>query len=426
MGNGCIKCSVAGAASAAAKDEYAKKILAELEKIDVGKLTSDMVKIPSYSFMEEQEKEISEYISAYFTAEGIENEITQIEPGRYNVVAKLPGKNSQHAKSLQFNGHMDTVPPYDFEDAFSGRIADGKVYGRGSIDMKGPIASIMTAMTAIKRAGIELDGDLYFTGVADEEEQGKGAKYISQHGPFTDGAVVCEGSNMVVQLGNKGLEWIEVIIEGKKTHAGASEKGINAIQMAARFVDYIYDKYTPVLKSRRHPILGDPTINIGTINGGDQPSTVAGECRIKLDRRCVPGETIEQVYSELEDIIAELNKEDPRFKATIRDVFEGVNDVPHMPFATEPEDPIVKCARNGLALEKYYRHNEVMDASAAPLGVCTAWTDAGFIANNTDAKCIIFGPGLIEVAHSVREYIDIEEMERAAFVYAMMANEYCK
>ncbi len=406
-------------------DAYAKAVLAELEKIDVAGLASDMVKIPSYSFMEEQEKEISEYISAYFTAEGIENEIIQIEPGRYNVVAKLPGKNPGKAKSLQFNGHMDTVPPYDFEDAFSGRIADGKVFGRGSLDMKGPIASIMAAMTAIKRAGIELDGDLYFTGVADEEEQGKGAKYLSKHGPFTDGAVICEGSNMVVQLGNKGLEWIEVIIEGKKTHAGASEKGVNAIQMAARFVDYIYDKYTPILKSRRHPILGDPTINIGTINGGDQPSTVAGECRIKLDRRCVPGETIEQVYSELEDIIAELNAEDPRFKASIRDVFEGVNDVPHMPFATEPDDPIAVCAKKGLMYEKLYRHGEVVDENKAPLGVCTAWTDAGFIANNTDAKCIIFGPGLIEVAHSVREYIDIEEMERASFVYAMMARGYC-
>ena len=403
----------------------AERILKELEEIDVAALASEMVQIPSYSFMEEQEKGISAYISTYFSKEGIENEVTEIEKGRYNVVAKLPGKNPGAAPSLQFCGHMDTVPAYDFQDAFSGKIAEGKLYGRGAADMKGPIASIMAAMTALKRSGIALEGDLYFTGVADEEEQGKGAKFLVKHGPYTDGAVICEPSDMVIQLGNKGLEWIEVAVRGKKVHAGASDKGINAIQMAARFINKIYDEYVPVLKSRRHPILGEPTINIGTVRGGDQPSTVAGECVITLDRRCVPGESIQQVYSELRDIAEALHREDSRFDAGIRDIFEGANDIPHEPFATEPENPIVKCAREALAEEKLCRHNGVLAEKEAGLGVFPAWTDAGFIANNTKAKCIIFGPGKLETAHSAGEYIEIEEMKRGAFVYAMMAMKYC-
>ena len=93
-----------------------QRLLEELAKIDVAKLTSEMVKIPSYSFMEEQEREIAWYIGDHFTAEGIENEVIEIEPGRYNVTAKIPGKDPQHARSLMLSGHMDTVPAYDFKD----------------------------------------------------------------------------------------------------------------------------------------------------------------------------------------------------------------------------------------------------------------------------------------------------------------------
>ncbi len=403
-----------------------QRLLEELAKIDVAKLTSEMVKIPSYSFMEEQEREIARYIGAYFTAEGIENEVIEIEPGRYNVTAKIPGKDPQHARSLMLSGHMDTVPAYDFADAFSGRIAEGKVFGRGACDMKGPLASMMAAMTALKRAGIELDGDLYFTGVADEEELGKGVKYLIQHGPHTDGAIVGEPGGMVIQLGHKGLEWIEVTIEGKKVHGGDSKNGINAIQMASRFVNRIYEDYVPVLESRRHPILGEPTINVGTIAGGDQPSTVPGECVLKLDRRCVPEESIAQVYEELEAIAQQLHEEDPRFRAVIRDVFEGANDMPHLPFATDPQDPLVQSAKAAMRLEREACHGEELPEETIPLSVFPAWTDAGFMTSQTDMTCIILGPGQLRVAHSVHECVETKQLQQAAFVYAMTAVGYCR
>lgn len=403
-----------------------KRLLEELEKIDVAQLTSEMIKIQSYSFMEQQEREIAHYIDDYFKAQGIDSKVIEIEEGRYNVVAKLPGKNPEKARSLQLSGHMDTVPAYDFEDAFSGRIEDGKVFGRGACDMKGPLAAMMAAMTAIKRAGIELEGDLYFTGVADEEELGKGVKYLIKHGPHTTGAIVGEPGEMIIQLGHKGLEWIEVHIEGKKVHGGDYKNGINAIQMASRFVTKICDEYVPVLESREHPILGVPTINVGTIQGGDQPSTVPGDCYMKLDRRCVPEETIEQVYAELEEIAAELHEEDPRFKATIRDVFEGANDMPHLPFATDPSDPLVTSVKEALCAESEARHGEVLEEKDIPLSVFPAWTDAGFMTAETDMTCIVLGPGQLGVAHSVHEFVDIEQLEKAAYVYAAAAINYCK
>ena len=292
--------------------------------------------------------------------------------------------------------------------------------------MKGPLASMMAAMTALKRAGIELEGDLYFTGVADEEELGKGVKYLIRHGPHTDGAIVGEPGEMIIQLGHKGLEWIEVTIEGKKVHGGDSKNGINAIQMASRFVNRIYEDYVPVLQSRRHPILGEPTINVGTIAGGDQPSTVPGECVLKLDRRCVPEESIAQVYEELDAIAQQLHEEDPRFRAVIRDVFEGSNDMPHLPFATDPQDPLVQSVKAAMRLEREARHGESLSEETIPLSVFPAWTDAGFMTSQTDMTCIILGPGQLGVAHSVHECVEIEQLQQAAFVYAMTAIGYCR
>lgn len=390
-----------------------EKIREELQKTDIAGILSDMIKIPSFSFMEEQEKEIAGYIKDFFDKEEIPCQIYEIEPGRYNVTAVIRGAGG--GRSLNFSGHMDTVPAYDMEGAFDGRISDGKVFGRGACDMKGPIAAMMAAMAAIKRSGTVLKGDLYFTGVADEEEQGKGTAYMIKNGPHADGVIVGEPTDMRLSPGNKGLEWIEVSFKGKKVHGGRQKEGINAIQMASRFVSKVYDEYVPLLDSREYPVLGAPTINIGTISGGDQPSTVPDHCKIVLDRRMVPSETIEQVYEELRELGEELHREDPRFECEVRDVFDGLNLLPHLPFLTDENDPIMTTVK-----DIYNDRGKEIVIEPFP-----AWTDAGFISSQTQSKCLVLGPGKLKVAHSVDEYIDIDQMEEAAEIYAETALRYC-
>lgn len=388
----------------------------ELKKIDVVKLTSDLVKIPSYSFMENQEKEVAEYIYALLQKEGIESQLIEIRPGRYNVYGKIPGTGE--GKSLMLSGHIDTVPAYDMEDAFSGRIEGGKIFGRGACDMKGPVAAMLGAMIAFKRAGIQLPGDLWFTGLADEEEQGRGVEYLVNHGPFCDATIMGEPTEMKIAVGHKGLEWIDVFVEGYKVHGGNKEKGINAIEMAARFVNRIYEEYVPILNSREYPVLGVPTINVGKIEGGDQPSTVAGECLIKLDRRCVPTETIQQVYDELNEICAKLHEEDPKFKAVVKDVFDGLDAPQRIPFCIESDEPLVLSIQE--AMKDTYWNGDIT--------VFPAWSDAGFIASseNGQSKCVVMGPGDLGVAHSIHEYIKCEDVENAALVYGLTAMDYCK
>lgn len=221
---------------------------------------------------------------------------------------------------------------------------------------------------------------------------------------------------MDIAPGHKGLEWIEVSFKGKKVHAGNQKEGINAIQMAARFINKIYDEYMGVLDSRVYPVLGNPTINIGTITGGDQPSTVADSCVIRLDRRMIPTETIGQVYEELRQMGDQLHREDENFSCSVKDVFEGKNTMPHLPFMTDINDSLMESAKKAV----------ISIGRQVVIRPFPAWTDAGFIANNTSSKCIVMGPGDLAVAHSVDECIDIRQMKDAAAIYADIANRYCR
>ena len=316
-------------------------------KVDPIRLTMDMVAIPSYSYMDRQEEAISQYILDFFLAHGVTAYRREIVPGRYNTFAILEGTERETSPSLLLTGHMDTVPAYDFEKAFEPWEDEEYVYGRGTVDMKGQLAAAMCAMVTLKESGTRLKGDLIFCGVADEEEAGIGTRSLIETGPEATYSVICEPTGLEIDLGQKGLEWIEVSFKGHKVHGGAQKEGVNAIMMAGRFLHKLETEYLPKLAQRTHPVLGQATLNIGTITGGDQPSTVADHCSIRLDRRCLPSETIAQVYEELQELIDQLHREDPRFEAEIRDVFDGTT-LPHIPFCTDPDSEVVKAAEKAL------------------------------------------------------------------------------
>ena len=384
-------------------------------KKDAVQLTKEMVKIKSYSFMENQEEEISKYILDFFTENGITSYRTEIVPGRYNTFAILKGEDSENNPSLLLTGHMDTVPAYDFKEAFTAREDADYLYGRGSCDMKGALAAMMCAMVNIKESGTKLKGDLIFCGVADEEEAGIGTESLIKTGPEATYAVIGEPTKLEIALGHKGLEWIEISFKGKKVHGGAQKDGVNAIMMAGRFLHKLETEYLPKLEKRTHPVLGTATLNIGTITGGDQPSTVADKCSIRLDRRCLTDETIAQVYEELQAICDELYEEDPKFEAEIRDVFNG-ETMPHIPFCTDENSPLVKAAENALGRE-----------GMTPVLTCfPAWSDAGFMNALTKSECIVLGPGDLSVAHSIHEKISKRQLLSAVSVYEEMAREICK
>lgn len=389
-------------------------MIIDIKEAEVVKIASDLIRIPSYSHTENQEKRVAEYIYNLLKEENIPVELKEVLKGRFNVTAYLKGEGG--GKSLMLSGHLDTVPPYDMENPFTPVLKDGVLYGRGACDMKGPVSAMLLSLIALKRSGISLKGDVLFTGVIDEEEKGKGAEYLVKNGPFTDGAIIGEPTDMKIAVGHKGLEWIKVKVAGKKVHGGRMDEGINAIEMASKFIERIYDEYVPKLKERHHEILGQPTINIGKITGGDQPSTVPGECIIEIDRRWIPIEAREQVYEELNQIINDLKLEVPGFNADLSDMFTEDNLLSHKPFFTDKDDPIVKAAKEALTGK-----NKNTEETVFP-----AWSDAGTIAAYTNTKCIIMGPGDLRLAHSKDESIKVKDLTEAARIYTEIIMDYCE
>lgn len=384
-------------------------------ELDVCGLAAELVRIPSCSKTPGRESRMSEYVLGFLLNHGIESKLVEVLPGRFNVIATIRGSGG--GRSLMLCGHLDTVPAYDMVDHLCGEIRDSRLHGRGSCDMKGSLAAMLCALTDIRSSGASLKGDLVFAGVVDEEEMGKGIEHIALNGPFVDGAVIGEPTGMRLALGHKGLEWIKIDVFGKKVHGGKMENGINAIAMAGLLVQRLHNEYTKVLNTRIHPVLGNPTINVGRIYGGDQPSTVPGVCTLEVDRRWLPDETLEQVYEELVSIFEDIRKEEPRFKAAAGGFYPQDQILPHRPFCTDLMEPIAVDALRVL---------ERLGATDLRPTFFPAWTDAGALAGFTDAKCIVVGPGELELAHTSNESIDCRELELARSFYRELALEFCK
>lgn len=242
----------------------------------------EMIRIPSYAGIENQETTVAKYIKSVFDREEIECRVEEVEAGRCNVIAVLKGHGG--GKSLLLNGHTDTVEPNDMVNAFEPYIENNKLYGRGASDMKGPIVSMMGAMIAIKRGNIPMKGDLIFTGVLDEEHNSIGTIDLIEKGLKADAAIVGEPSELQICTGHRGLEWYEFKFIGKTVHGGRQKDGINAIAKAVKFINALEADLIPKVRGKKHPLLEEATVNYGVIHGGTQLSTVAGECSLFVDR----------------------------------------------------------------------------------------------------------------------------------------------
>ncbi|MGM0437546.1 MAG: M20 family metallopeptidase [Bacillota bacterium] len=387
-----------------------------VKKEELTDLISELVKIPSTPDSEGYERKVAEYIHQFFQDEGIESQLIKVKDNRPNIIAKIPGTG--RGRSLMLTGHMDTVPAYDMDiDPFSGEIKNGRVYGRGAVDMKGPLACMMLTLVAVKRAKIELKGDLIFAGVIEEEYKSFGTEHLVKNGPKTDAAIVGEPSQLNIAAGHRGLEWLEITIEGKAAHGGTAKKGINAISKAAKFINKVEEELLPQFAERTHDLIGPPTLNFGVIKGGTQPSSVAGECKIQIDRRWTPLETLDQVFEDLNKIIEKLQKEDKDFKASVKRIPSNMATMDHKPMEISLDHPLVK---------KLEDATEVVRKKKADIISFPGWTDASLISNFANIATVVFGPGDISCAHSEIEYIDIEEAYQGYLIYSLIAIDFCE
>ena len=371
-----------------------------------------MVKSPSYPGIPQQEKGVVQELEAYLKGHGIESVTTEVCDGRPNLLASVEGTSP--GLHLLLCGHTDTVPPNEKcpVDLLAPFEKEGRLYGRGTADMKGALAAMAGALVSLKTSGNLTSGKVTLAAIIDEETQTLGSEHLVLSGFKADAAIVGEPTNNQIAIGHKGLEWLVIEFEGKAAHGGTPESGINAISAASHFVQLVEKELMPSLQKRLDPVLGHPALNIGTIQGGDQPSTVAAYCQIKLARRWVNTENIEQVFEDFEVLLKKIRGERPGLKTKISRVPESMATMLHGPVTIDPEHPVVLAAQKAL-LE--------LKLPAKPLGVFPAWTDAALISREAKIPSIIWGPGELDYAHSPEESIKLEDVILARKLYTAAA-----
>ncbi|MFS0863242.1 peptidase [Fredinandcohnia sp. 179-A 10B2 NHS] len=338
-----------------------------------------------------------------------------------NIVAVLKGEGG--GRSLLLNGHIDVVPEGDrtnwHVDPYSAEIKDGKLYGRGSTDMKGGNVSLLLAIEAIKESGIKLKGDIIFQSVIEEESGGAGTLATILKGYKADGAIIPEPTNMKIFPKQQGSLWFKVDIRGRSAHGGTRYEGISAIEKSMVVIKHILK-----LEMMRNAAISDPLykntpipvpINIGKISGGTWPSSVPDLVTIEGRMGVAPEETIENAKAEMKQWLEKLPEIDSWFhEYPARLEWFGARWVPG---TIDIDHELMN-----LLTTSYKQVKKV-----EPIIEASPWgTDGGLLTAVGNIPTIIFGPGTTEVAHYPNEYIELEKMFEAAEIIAHTILAWCE
>ena len=336
---------------------------------------------------------------------GLTAEAQEVEPGRPNVGVRLDGGDGP---GLLFLGHTDVVPPGPLEDwtvdPYAATLADGRLVGRGSADMKGGLAAVLLAMAAVREAGVRLTGPVLLDALCDEEQNGIGIRrYVEQAAPDLLGCVVAEPTDLATVVAARGASYLHVEVRGVAAHAGRPADGRNAISGAALVVADL-DRWHEELAARAHPLVGPATVNVGVIQGGTSGSAVPDLCRVEVDRRLLPGEPMDAVVDAVRERLAALDLE-------ARGLSWSVSSPMDMPgFETAPEEPFVRTVDAAMS---------GAGRGPVPLQGWTAACDGGFVAQAWGIPVVVQGPGSVnEQAHRPDESVAVDDLLLAARGYA--------
>jgi acetylornithine deacetylase/succinyl-diaminopimelate desuccinylase family protein len=342
-------------------------------------------------------------IAADFCEElGLKVEVHEAVTGRPNVIARW---EAGEGPTLAFCSHIDVVPAGDPSlwevEPYGASIKDGRLFGRGSSDAKGPIAAALEAVAILKAAGWEPRGTLELELVSDEESGGfKGAGWLVDEGiVHPDLAIVGEPTMLRVVRAQRGIAWSRITTKGVAAHGSAPERGVNAIDHMGAVIKELLSSVPDI----DHPVVGGPTLNIGTIHGGAKVNIIPASCVIEIDRRTIPGETNEDVIAQFEAAVERARSIYPDISAEIEIVDSG------SPFELPADAPLVKTMVDA-AMQATGREVEIIGFRGA--------SDARFLAE-AGADVIVFGPGDITLAHTAKESIDLDDLERGAMSYAL-------
>ncbi|WP_437180050.1 peptidase [Paenibacillus andongensis] len=340
--------------------------------------------------------------------------------GSPNVVGVMKGAGG--GRSILLNGHIDVVPEGNREqwqdDPFSGNVVDGKLYGRGATDMKGGNASLLLAVEAIQSLGIKLKGDVIVQSVIEEESGGVGTLAAIMKGYRADAALIPEPTNLRIFPKQQGSMWFRIEVKGRSAHGGTRYEGVSAIEKSMIVMQHIRE-----LEEQRNARISDPLyaqnpipipINIGVIQGGNWPSSVPDTVKLEGRMGVAPEEKLDEAKAEMARWMKGLKGKDPWFEAhPVAVEWFGARWVPG---SVDPEHDLMQ-----VLMEQYREvKQEEPTIEASPWG-----TDGGLLTQLGETPCIVFGPGITQVAHYPDEHIVLDHVFEAAEIIALTLIHWC-
>jgi acetylornithine deacetylase/succinyl-diaminopimelate desuccinylase family protein len=411
-------------------------------------LTRDLVRIPSVNpkFVRDPEQNresaVQDRVEAELNSLGMALSRWDVFPERPNVIGELAGSEG---RSLLLCGHVDVVPVGERAawsvDPFGGEIKDGRLYGRGAVDMKSGVAAAIAAVRAVRKAGIALDGRLAIHSVVDEETGGFGAIDAVRRGRLAGAAIITEPSWGEIQVCEGGLEWIRVTITGRQGHSawryneiwpqrdapGRLRPAVNAIDIAARFLEALRQFESSRCRNRQHPLLppGMNTINVGTIRGGaglgpdglplimTNPAIIPDVAVIDLDYKFLPNQTKEEIRAEFEAFVHHFCQQDLWLQEHPIKVEWELGGLHFPPMDTPPDHPLV---------QSLFRRRTELGGTPKITGFVAVADAAHYAGAGVDAViCGASGDGF----HGTDEYVDIASLHETTKTLAAAIIDWC-
>lgn len=358
------------------------------------------------------EEQASQHLQKFLQQHDIAAQLEEASPHRPNVVATISPRSAATTTdtkpALIIIAHIDTVGAGNMPDAFTPRIADGKLYGRGALDIKSGVAAMCAAAVAIIQERARITRPFTIAAVVDEECNSLGTQDLLRRGHTADCAIVLEPTDLQLVIAHKGYAWFEIVTHGRAAHGSLPDEGRDAIRMMGRMLVALDELEKGFASRAAHPRLGRASLHASLITGGQELSSYPAECRLQLERRMLPGETVESSEAELRGLLTDLEKRSSQFHAILR------SDLGSRP-AYEIADNSPFVTRTLSAIRRVHKSCDFAGMSA--------WTDTALLAA-AGIPGVVFGPSGRDL-HGADEYVEIESVYKCADALREIIIESC-
>lgn len=350
---------------------------------------------------------IAEFIAAWGRDAGLEVQTQEAGPSRPNVILIARGRGG--GNSLMLNAHTDTVGVTNMDAPFQPSIRDGRLYGRGAYDMKSGLAACMLALKAAQ--AMALPGDVLLSAVVDEEYGSLGTEALLAAWARwpADAVLIAEPTELDISIAHRGFVWVDIETFGVTAHGSRPQLGVDAIAKMGKVLVALENQDRAMRADPTHDLLGSGSLHASLISGGEEISMVPAHCKLQVERRTIPGQTLASVEAETRAILDEIAAVDPDFKAEARATFA------RNPYSIDAKHPLV---------QQLKRISEAKLSREAQLVGSSWWMDSALFGDK-GIPTVVLGPAGAG-AHANEEWVDLASVERCREIYLELIAGFCQ